>query len=327
MREAIRRARNVVLRRWERWIKKRSPKAKSVELDQRRIFIFPTGYGFFYLLTAALLFVAGINYENSLILNLSFFLLSLFLVAIFRTFTNLSGLTLVAGATKEAFMGGRAWFQVSLERKSSRTFESLEVIWDDRSTGLIDVTENSKHSVEMTLEAKQRGWYEPGRLKIQSTFPLGLLRTWSWVHLDMAALVYPKPIQCEYKDIESDGDKGGSLAIVTGREEFDSLKHYQVGDSLRNVAWKKYAATQIMMTKTFYALAGDSSWLKWSQITAVDCESKLSMLCYLVVKYTEENRVFGLSLPSGDITPSAGREHELECLRKLALFCVPEAIE
>ena len=33
--------------RWKRWINRRIPPAKTVTLDQRRIFIFPTRTGFF----------------------------------------------------------------------------------------------------------------------------------------------------------------------------------------------------------------------------------------------------------------------------------------
>ena len=81
-------------RLYERWLARRLPAASQIVLDQKRIFIFPTGYGFFYLLVAALLFIGGINYENNLILALSFLMASLFLVAILHTFRNLSALGL-----------------------------------------------------------------------------------------------------------------------------------------------------------------------------------------------------------------------------------------
>ena len=41
---------------WQRWLDRRLPRARQVQLDQRRIFIFPTGYGFLYLLVSVLLF-------------------------------------------------------------------------------------------------------------------------------------------------------------------------------------------------------------------------------------------------------------------------------
>ncbi len=308
--------------RWQRWIQLRVPKALRVELDQRKVFIFPTRYGFFFLFTAFLLFMGGINYENSLILNLSFFLVSLFLVAILQTFKNLSGLVLVAGGTKPAFKGQDALFEISLERESSRQHESLQVIWEGQTSELINVVERTKRPVEMSLRAVKRGRYSPGRFKVQSTFPLGLLRTWSWIQLDIAAIVYPMPVQCEYVGTEGDGQKDGNIKIPAGQDEFEYLREYRVGDSLKNIAWKKYANSQKLLTKVFHGVAGDTFWLRWSGVPSTDVEMKLSMLCYWVITYSQENRVFGLSLPSGDIAPAAGQDHEVNCLRALALYGV-----
>jgi len=211
--------------RWQRWIQRRVPKALRVELDQRKVFIFPTRYGFFFLLTSFLLFLGGINYENSLILNLSFFLVSLFLVAILQTFKNLSGLVLVAGETKPAFKGQDAWFEILFERESTRQYESLHVIWEGQESGSINVIERTKQPVGMSLRAIKRGRYSPGRFKVQSTFPLGLLRTWSWVQLDIAAIVYPMPVRCEYVGTEGDGKKDGNIKTPTGQDEFEYLSN------------------------------------------------------------------------------------------------------
>ncbi len=313
--------------RWLRWIQRRVPKALRVELDQRKVFIFPTRYGFFFLFTAFLLFMGGINYENSLILNLSFFLVSLFLVAILQTFKNLSGLVLVAGETKPAFKGRDALFEILFERESFRQYESLQVTWEGQTSELINVIERTKQPVEMYLRADRRGRYSPGRFKVQSTFPLGLLRTWSWVQLDISAIVYPMPVRCEYVGTEGDGNKEGNIKIPAGQDEFEHLRHYQIGDSLKNIAWKKYANSQKLLSKVFHGVAGDTYWLRWDGVPSTDVEMKLSMLCYWVITYSQENRVFGLSLPSGDIVPSAGREHEVNCLRVLALYGIGGAAQ
>lgn len=305
--------------RWQRWIQRRSPQATRVELNQRKVFIFPTRYGFFFLLTAFLLFMGGVNYENSLILNLSFFLISLFLVAILHTFKNLSGLVLVAKGAKSAFVGESALFTIGLEQSSNRGHESLQVSWDGQRSERISVLSGAHQHLDVSLKAALRGRFRPGRFKIQSTYPLGLLRTWSWVHLDLSAVVYPHPVQCEYVGDGGDGEKDGVRKIPSGQDEFEHLKQYHVGDSLKNIAWKKYANSQTLLSKVFYGVAGDTYWLKWNGVPAADAEMKLSMLCYWVIKYSEQERVFGLSLPSGDIDPGVGIEHELSCLRALAL--------
>ena len=90
---------------WQRWLDRRLPRARQVRLDQRRIFILPTGYGVLYLIVAVLLFFGGVNYENNLILALCFLMVSLFVVAILHTFRNLSGLMLRAGGGRSGFVG------------------------------------------------------------------------------------------------------------------------------------------------------------------------------------------------------------------------------
>ena len=57
-----------------------------------------------------LLFVAGVNYDNTMILNFSFFLVSLFVVNILQTFSNLSGMEVSAGHSEPAFVGAEAKF-------------------------------------------------------------------------------------------------------------------------------------------------------------------------------------------------------------------------
>ncbi len=72
----------------------------------------------------------------------------------------------------------------------------------------------------------------------------------------------------------------------------------------------------------FHGVAGDTYWLRWEGVPSADIEMKLSMLCYWVITYSQENRVFGLSLPSGDVAPDTGQDHEVNCLRALALYGV-----
>ena len=78
--------------RWQRWLGRRIPAQSEVRLNQRRIFIIPTRQGLGFLLLIALLLIGAINYQNNLAYFLTFWLLSLFLVAILHTYRSLSGL-------------------------------------------------------------------------------------------------------------------------------------------------------------------------------------------------------------------------------------------
>ena len=106
--------RRTVTRLWLGWLQRRIPPSREVVLDQRRICIFPSAYGVFFLLIAALRFSGGINDENNLLLGFSFLLVSLFLMAILHTFRNLAGLKLVAGAMRPGFAGARGALEIRL---------------------------------------------------------------------------------------------------------------------------------------------------------------------------------------------------------------------
>ena len=306
-------------KRWFKWLGRRIEPAREVRLDQRKIFIFPTRYGFFYLLTALLLFVGGINYENSLILNLCFLLVSLFIISILYTFRNLAGLIIKAGNAEDSFAGGQSLFGVILKRDGDKTYEALHLLWYDNDSGSQDVIDLHETYVRLILDTPRRGVFKPRRLKIQSTFPLGLIRAWSWVDLDMKSIVYPKPILGDLLAGDDGGGGGGTRKAPRGQDDFDQLRAYQLGDSLKNVAWKHYARGQGMHTKVFHGYQHETEWLDWHHVVTNHAEERLSVLCYWVLRYSEQKKLFGLKLPGNSVPPGSGRSHQIRCLQALAL--------
>src|SRR5699024_12707024 len=65
--------RQIWRRYYARWLAWRMPAARQQRLHQRLIFILPTGYGMLFLAVALAVFIAGINYQNNLLLGLAFF--------------------------------------------------------------------------------------------------------------------------------------------------------------------------------------------------------------------------------------------------------------
>lgn len=306
--------------RWQRWLDRRIPPTREVVLDQRRIFIFPTPMGGGYLLTAFLLFVAGINYDNSLILNFSFFLGSLFVVAILHTFSNLSGLMITAGTTEPAFAGTEAKFNLHLGKSRRKDHCSILLQWQDFSAEPRNLIELENSPVQILLLTKRRGVFRPERLKITSVYPLGLIRAWTWIALDMECLVYPKPVACELPpDARQDG-RDGKVPVAEGNEDFDGLRAYQDTDSLNTVDWKAFARSGDLYTKRFHGYQSQSRWLQWDQVPAQHVELKLSQLCFLVLDLARSGVPFGLQLPGVKIEPGTGPEHQKRCLEALARF-------
>ena len=307
---------------YERWLSRRLPRSGRVVLNQKRIFIFPTGYGFFYLLVASLLFIGGINYENNLILALSFLLASLFLVAILHTYRNLSGLGIRNGDSESGFSGASGALEVILFPER-RDHLCLWLYWQGQAGQQVSVTGGEESSLWLNIRLNQRGRILAPRLKVESRFPLGLLRTWSYVSLDHYCLAWPTPQ--EWPQCPADGGDDHSQQVPTGRagnDEFQGLREYSPGDSLRRIDWKGYAAGKGLNTKLFEEPAGGRLWLRWDRLEGMGDEQRLSILCHWVLTLDQQQLPYGLVLPGMTLAPDMGDVHRWHALDALA--CYPE---
>ena len=307
--------------RFNRWLNRRMPPANSVTLDQKKIFILPTRQGIYFALLVCAMVMAGINYQNSLVFALAFLLAGLFMVGMLHTYRNLSGLTLVAEPARPTFAGDDAEFTIVLKRLGDRTYESLQVGWDPAFLAVADLLEGQEDRVKSYVKAKKRGRLNPGRFLIQTNFPLGLFRAWSWVDLDMLTLVYPKPIPGgDLPASDSTSDEEGELVLRDGAEDFYGLREYQPGDPIRHIAWKAFARSETLMTKQYAAYADRRVWLEWDHFPGMDRENRLSRLCYWVLRLNSSNDEYGLRLPGIEIEPARGESHRESVLKALALF-------
>lgn len=308
--------------RWQRWLQRRIPPAASVQLTQRRIFIIPTRIGAAYGLALALMLMAGVNYQNSPAYGLTFLLASVFIVAILHTYRNLAGLTLHAAGGSAVFMGEQATFRMRLA-SNGRAHQSISLGWPPQELQRYDVTANGLTECEVRVPALRRGWLRPGRLRVESRFPLGILVTWSLVDLDQALLVYPKPIPGELPVAagarDDDDEDQGMRVLGLGADDYQGLKTYQPGDSKRRLHWKAYSRGHGLLVKDFAALAGRDLWLDFGAMQG-DVEMRLSLLCYWVLTLSERQQPFALQLPDQVHGPDTGDNHREACLRALALF-------
>ncbi|CAD5109607.1 DUF58 domain-containing protein [Zestomonas carbonaria] len=306
---------------WERWQARRLPAAARVQLTQRRIFIVPTRVGAAFGLALMLMLLAAINYQNSLAYGLTFLLGALFIVAILHTYRNLAGLSLSAAGGPAVFVGEQARFRVRLE-SDERAHQAIALGWPPAPLQALDVPERGVVECELDRPAPRRGWLRPGRLRVESRFPLGLLVAWSWVDLNQALLVYPHPQEGELPlsaGVDVDPDEEGARRAGSGADDFQGLKDYQPGDSKRRLHWKAYSRGQGLLVKDFVALSGRDLWLDFEALEG-DVEERLSLLCHWVLKLSERQQPFALRLPGVQLAADIGDNHREACLRALALY-------
>jgi uncharacterized protein (DUF58 family) len=264
--------------------------------------------------------LAAINYQNSLIFGLAFLLASLFMVSILHTYRNLSGLTIQAGGTLPAFAGEDAEFTVVLNRLGERTYEALNLGWNPELLQGADLLEEEEVTIKLFVETKNRGRMNPGRLLIETYYPVGLFRSWSWVDLDMNSIVYPRPIPGGAIPAAMSTNNEGELIQKEGVDDFYGLRSYQQGDPLKHVAWKSYARSDELLTKQFAAFADSRVWLDWKFFPGMDREARLSRLCHWVIQLDKSNSEYGLRIPGIQVDPGRGAQHRQQVLKVLALF-------
>lgn len=310
--------------RFQKWVSRRIPPARSITLDQRRIFIFPSKVGWFFGLSLLVMLMTGINYQNNMTFALTFLLSTLFVVAVLHTYANLSGLRIHAVHAQSAFPGQQSEFEVMIEKGDRRRHVALRTLWPDSSECVTNLIEHESARVKLHTAVGERGWFSPGRLLIESTYPLGLLRCWTWVDLDLYALVYPQPVASEaLKGVATDRPDGASVQIE-GNDDFSGFKAYRRGDSLRQVHWKGLAKGQSLQSKHYTAYADSSVWLDWSMFPGLGTEQRLSHLCYWALELESKNQEYGLRLPDLTIEPEFGEQHKDRVLKALALYGLPE---
>lgn len=309
--------------RWQRWLGRRIPRNQEFILNQRRVFIFLSSYGGIMALLLLALFVAGINYANNLLLGLCFFLASLTIIVIHHTFANLSGLKITAVKTIPTFAGEQAGFVIRLSSHSGRFYYSLLVEWD----GATVLVEELTHPQDITLflPTQKRGRYQPPRLKISTIYPLGLLRAWTWLDMDLQAIVYPKPMASDVLPAGAGGKnkqqgEQSQQRHQQGYEDFEGLKDFVPGEPLAHISWKHLARGQGLQLKTFSEPIASSDVLDYQVLTGLDRETRLSRLAWWVERLSQQQQAFALRLPNQEIPVGTGASHREQCLTALALF-------
>lgn len=309
-------------RRFQRWLERKLPAERTVHLDRRRIFIFPSRTGLGFLLMVALLWLMATNYENNLIFGFAALLTAVFVVAIFHSYANLAGLDLSVARVSPTFAGDKARVELRLGQSTARHRDAIHLAFAGASPVTVAVTGEATSAV-LHVPGQRRGWLTPGRLTVTSYYPLGLLRVWTHVLPQCRGIVYPRPIPGQPAAVTGAGGSG-PLQGRDGSEDFAGLEKYRPGESLSHVAWKPYAQGRGMYSKRYADPVSERLWLDWAAFPGFDREARLSRLCHWLLALSAGDTAYGLRLPGIEIAPDRGEGHRDRLLRELALFEVPE---
>lgn len=306
---------------WRAWLNKRLPPSQQVRLAHNNIFILPSRAGYGFIGFVVILLLVAINFQNSAVYALTFLLAGIFAISILHTFANLMDLKLVASHAEAAFSGRDAVFHLLMVSRS-RAHYGVQLSWQNKISDRIDIKKNAEQRVAMRFRTGPRGYCRPGRLKVETSYPLGLITAWTWVDLAMQSVVYPFPDDHAGEPASSSVYHDSGELERQGSDDFFGLRDYVGGDSIRSVAWKNYAKTGVLSSKQFVDYIDQRLWLDWDAAQGSD-EQRLQQLCHWALAAEAGANEYGLKLPVTSIPPARGKTHLHKVLTELATYNLP----
>jgi uncharacterized protein (DUF58 family) len=298
------------------------PERGPVILGHRRVYIVPSRLGLIFGGTLGVLLIGSINYSLSLGFALTFLLAGLGLAGMVHTARNLARIAVSAGRAEPVFAGETAQFRLFLDGRAA--FDRPSILARHVGSGsqlVVDIAAGAVAEVVLAVPAPRRGWVPLGRVMLETRYPLGLFRAWSYVEPDARCLVYPRPERSQLPPYSGEAVAGTLHAPMPGNDDFAGLRSYQRSDSPRHVAWKVVARTDELLTKQFIGEAAAELWLDARLLPAgLSLEQRLSRLAGWVLAADRAGAHYGLRLPGVEIAPARGDLHRSACLQALALY-------
>lgn len=317
-------------KRLNAWLVKRIPQAKQQHINYRNIFIMPTRFGAAFCFFIFVLFLLGTNYQNNIIILISYLLVSFFIVVLHHSFLNLSGLKFSAKTSISGFAGKPILFPLTLISNKQR-FNiqfSFDKEADSKHSKSLPMLSHGENEVFVPYQATKRGLYSLPRILVYSEYGFGLFRTWTRLDFAQQVTVFPKPVSYAWQQ-KQHGSAAAEVnetiesyhdSLHIGHDEFYQLQQYQQGEPFSRVAWKQVARGQGWLSKQFQQTLSNKLQLDFNLLPDSSLEQKLSLLSYAVNDCHQQQIAFSLKLPNQEFTYDCSSEHTIRCLTALACY-------
>ena len=299
--------------------------------SSHRIYIIPTRFGYLYLFGIAVTLAVGGGYGNNLVHLIGFFMLSFVIVAMVETHNNLRDLKVddihfdPAPENSEIKVGvyvhnnGRTkkWrLRASVEIELGVTHLRSKPLFDDSR----DVFSRSTSILSLRVQTLNRGVYTCRKVRLASSYPLGLFYAWTWHDVQAEAVVYPTPEgQARLERLILFQQSEGRTLSAQAGEDFKGHRAYQQGDSHRRIDWKAHARGRPMLTKEFTGGGSEACLLSWYDISGDDTK-RLRQLAAWIQQCQKTRKSYALDLPGVRTTFDTSITHHIKCLRLLATY-------
>jgi uncharacterized protein (DUF58 family) len=312
------------------WLyRQRTAEPGEVFLHRRRVFIIPSRAGLAFCGLLIVLFVASINYNLSLGFGLTFLVASCALIDMHLAFRNIAHLYLKAGNSHPVFAGEEARFELVLSNRHPRDRYAIWISFIGDGLPdvgqVIDIPSHSTQTVKLGIATHHRGWLAAPRVRLQTRFPLGWLRAWSYWVPDASTLVYPRPEE-DSPPLPVAGEAQPDGQGPAGHDDFAGVRAYQAGDSMKQLAWRQIARLDLdaggtLVSKHFEGGAASTLSIDHALLPAnLDVELKLSRMTRWILEAEARRLPYAFRLGDTVFPPNIGPLHRDACLRALALY-------
>ena len=295
----------------------RATESLPIRLHRRRIYVLPTLFGISFAVLLVIMQLGALNYANNPALLLTCLLAAAAWMSLFSGFRSIAGLELLAVSAAACHAGGVVALGCRFA-PGNRARPSLRLRWGDADIPFA-IERDESVCIPVEIACPQRGWMQPGRLKLWTDQPLGLFVIWSWLNPDVSILVYPAIESSPPPLPQGAQGRGDRLATGIG-EEYSGLRDYRSGDAQRRIAWKASARHDSLLVRESEREINDDIELDYASLGALDAESRIRRLTAWVLAAEAAMLSYSLVLPEQRLGPALGDSHRHACLRALALL-------
>lgn len=270
-----------------------------------------------------LLGFGAVNTGNNLLFLVVAGLLAFMSVTGMAGMYNIKKLTPDLHPPEEIFAGIPAPFRLSVQNGKRLLPSFLIRLAYSAGQSLVFpvVRQNSTAIGSVLITFDQRGLVRPGKITIDSAYPVGFFtRFWSF-EIDTPLIVFPRPMPSVSGESGEESQSAGTgLRPERGVSgELERIYPYSGSEPLRMIHWKHSARSLDLMVKGFGRKVVSPLVIDPDKLAGQDIEERLSRAAWLVQQWVRERPV-GLLLGSRVVPAGIGRQHGLKLLKELALY-------
>jgi uncharacterized protein (DUF58 family) len=246
-----------------------------------------------------------------------------------QTTRNLARLSAAPARVEPVFAGEAARFRLILDNAAD--FDRPEILlrqMDSAAQCRSTSARTRQPTPNWQCRPQRRGWLPLGRVMLETRFPIGLFRAWSYVRPDSRCLVYRGPSRRIAAARAQQPGRRRTRARA-GQRRFLRPARLPAGrfaaprglGSPRRAADALLSRSDDMLTKQFAGEAVAELWLNLAELpVSLGLEARLSRLAGWVLAAERGGAHYGLRLGATELAPGRGDSHRAACLEALALY-------